>query len=342
MAKIFWTGDRGFIAGYSIQKLLNEGHIVYGVDNDWKYGPLEKSFDKHPNYFHFYGDAKNKDILENIIFSNKIDYIVHGAAWIGGISFFHELAYDLLAENERLTASIFDIAIKAHKEGFLKKIIAISSSMVFESTETFPSKEGDQLICPPPLSTYGFQKLAIEYFVKGAYEQYKLPYTIVRPFNAAGIGEQAAMTETVVMSGNIKLALSHVIPDLIQKIIKGQNPLHILGKGNQIRHYTYAGDLAEGIYQAIFNENALNTDFNLSTPESYTVLELAKIIWDRLNSNVEFNYISDNPYEYDVQCRIPSIDKAEKLLGFKAETSLNKALDEIIPWVIEMVNLEKI
>jgi broad specificity phosphatase PhoE len=53
------------------------------------------------------------------------------------------------------------------------------------------------------------------------------------------------------MSGNVKLALSHVVPDLVQKVLKGQDPLHILGEGDQVRHYTYGGDLAHGIRLAM-------------------------------------------------------------------------------------------
>ena len=87
---------------------------------------------------------------------------------IGGISYFHEFAYDLLAENERIIASTFDAAIWAHRERKLKKITVLSSSMVYESTTVFPTPEGEQLDAPPPLSTYGFQKLACEYFAKGA------------------------------------------------------------------------------------------------------------------------------------------------------------------------------
>ena len=159
---------------------------------------------------------------------------------------------------------------------------AVSSSMIFESTNVYPTPEGEQRKCPPPLSTYGFQKLACEYFVKGAFEQYKLPYTIIRPFNAIGTGEKKALIEKEVFSGNIKLAMSHVVPDLVQKILKGQDPLHILGKGNQIRHYTYAGDLAAGIRICVENEKALNEDFNISTPVSTSVLELAQIIWKKI------------------------------------------------------------
>src|SRR5207302_7612467 len=118
---------------------------------------------------------------------------------------------------------------------------------VYESATVFPTPEGAELSSPPPRSTYGFQKLACEYFARGAWEQYQLPYTIIRPFNCVGIGERRALRDHEVMSGNVRLALSHVVPDLVQKILRGQDPLHILGDGQQARHYTYGGDLAKGI-----------------------------------------------------------------------------------------------
>ena len=137
--------------------------------------------------------------------------------------------------------------------------------MVFESTEHWPSKEGDERKIPPPLSSYGFQKLAVEYFAKAAWDQYQLPYTIVRPFNCVGIGEGRALGDVEIASGNVKLAMSHVVPDIVQKIVKGQDPLHILGEGNQIRHYTYGGDLAKGIVECMSQPAAHNNDFNIST-----------------------------------------------------------------------------
>src|SRR5208337_2320052 len=155
---------------------------------------------------------------------------------------------------------------------------------------------------PPPQSTYGFQKLACEYFARGAWEQYKLPFTIVRPFNCVGIGEGRAKSDREVMSGNVKLAMSHVVPDLVQKIVKGQDPLHILGTGSQIRHYTYGGDLAKGIRVCVEHPAALNQDFNLSTATRTTVLELAELIWRKVHGDSKpFRYVSDPPFEYDVQ-----------------------------------------
>ncbi|MDP7038505.1 MAG: NAD(P)-dependent oxidoreductase, partial [Myxococcota bacterium] len=231
--KILVTGASGFIAGYLIEELLQHNHQVIGLDNFSKYGVLEKSYDNHPDYTFVEGDAKDTEVLATQL--KDCDHFVAAAAMIGGISYFHEYAYDLLAENERITAAAFDAAIHAHKSHQLQKLTVLSSSMVFESTEIYPSKEGDQLKSPPPLSTYGFQKLATEYYAQGALQQYGLPYTIVRPFNCVGIGERRALGDADIRSGNIKLALSHVVPDLVQKVLKKQSPLHILGDGKQIR-----------------------------------------------------------------------------------------------------------
>jgi nucleoside-diphosphate-sugar epimerase len=107
------------------------------------------------------------------------------------------------------------------------------------------------------------------------------------PFNCVGIGERRALCETEVFSGNVKLAMSHVVPDLVQKVLKGQDPLHILGDGQQVRHYTYGGDLARGIRLCIEHPAAVNEDFNLSTARSTTVLELAELVWRKNPRGVE-------------------------------------------------------
>lgn len=335
--KILITGSDGFIAGYLIEELLSHNHEVIGIDNFSKYGKVEKSYDHHPNYKFLEGDAKDANLLKELI--EDCDQMVACGAMIGGISLFHEYAYDLLAENERIIGSTFDAAIWAFKNRRLKKINVISSSMVFENAATFPTPEGEQLKCPPPISTYGFQKLSCEYFAKGAWEQYKLPYTIIRPFNCIGIGEKRALCDKEILSGNIRLAMSHVVPDLVQKILKDQDPLHILGDGTQIRHYTYGGDLAKGITLCIESEKAINEDFNLSTPVSTTVLELAKLIWKRINGDKPFRYVSDHPFKYDVQKRVPCVEKAKRILGFEATTTLEESLEEVIPWIKEQIKL---
>lgn len=335
--KILVTGSAGFICGYVVEELLNHGHTVAGIDNFSKYGEVRKSYDNHPHYHFTKGDVKDIGLMKQLI--EDCDQVLAAAAMIGGISYFHEQAYELLAENERILAATFDAAIWAFKNKKLKKINVLSSSMVYESATNYPSKEGDERLIPPPLSTYGFQKLASEYYCQGAWEQYKLPYTVIRPFNCVGTGEKRALCDSEIFSGNVKLAMSHVVPDLVQKIIKGQDPLHILGSGAQIRHYTYAGDLARGIRLCIESPNSVNESYNLSTPISTTVMELAEIIWKKINPDKPFNYVSDEPFRYDVQKRVPSVEKAKKELGFEVKTTLDEILDEVIPWIANQIEL---
>ena len=302
---------------------------------------MRRGHDDDPRYQLVEGDAKDVKLLTELALD--CDHVVAGAAMIGGISYFHEFAYDLLAENERICAATFDAAIAGRRSGRLERITVISSSMVFESAEVFPTPEGAERTSPPPRSTYGFQKLAVEYFAHGAHEQYSLPYTIVRPFNCVGIGERRALRDHDIMSGNVKLAMSHVVPDLCQKILKGQDPLHILGDGGQVRHYTYGGDLARGIRMAMESPRAVNQDFNLSTAQSTTVRELAEAIWRKVYGDLApLRLVFDPPYEHDVQRRVPDVHKAREILGFEATTSLDSMLDEVIPWIREEIEAGRI
>jgi UDP-glucose 4-epimerase len=332
MSSVVVTGSAGFIAGYLVQELLDQGHEVIGIDNFSKYGPVEKSYSSHPRYRFVTGDAKDVGLLTEL--AADADHLVACAAKIGGISYFHEYAYDLLAENERIVAATFDAALDSFRRGRLQKITVLSSSMVYEGATLFPTPEGHERVCPPPASTYGFQKLACEYFAAGAWQQYRLPYTICRPFNCVGIGERRALHDKDVPSGNVQLAMSHVVPDLVQKILKGQDPLHILGSGAQRRCYTYGGDLARGIAAAIFHPAAANQDFNLSTPVATTVLDLARLIWTKIHgAGRPFRHVCDPAYPHDVQMRIPEVAKAQGVLGFAATTTLSEMLDEVIPWI---------
>src|SRR5207237_6262903 len=161
-------------------------YSVVGIDNFSKYGKVAKSYDSHPGYQLVEGDCRDVELMTRLL--SDCDHFIAGAALIGGISYFHTYAYDLLATNERIIASSCDAAIAARRDGRLRKVTYLSSSMVFESADEWPSYEGQQREIPPPLSSYGFQKLAVEYFARAAGDQYKLPYTLLRPFTCAGIG----------------------------------------------------------------------------------------------------------------------------------------------------------
>ena len=332
MSKVLVSGSAGFIGGYVVEELLACGHSVVGIDDYSKYGKVAKSYDDHERYAFVEGDCRDVALMTELL--SDCDHFIAGSALIGGISYFHAYAYDLLATNERIIAASCDAAIAAHRAGRLQKITVISSSMVFESTDEWPSVEGSERRIAPPRSSYGFQKLAVEYFARAAWDQYGLPYTICRPFNCVGIGEGRALGDVEVLSGNVQLAMSHVVPDLVQKVLKGQDPLRVLGSGEQVRHYTYGGDLARGIVTAMEHPAARNEDFNLSTPYGHTVTELAEVIWRKVKGpDVPLRLEHDDAFEHDVQRRVPATEKAAQVLGFHADTSLEDLLDEVIPWI---------
>jgi len=334
--KVLVSGSAGFIGGYVVEELLRRGYAVVGVDNFSKYGKVKKSYDDHPHYQLIEGDARDVGLMTGLL--SGCDHFIAGAALIGGISYFHTYPYDLLAANERIIAASCDAAIAARRDGRLRKVTYMSSSMVFESASEWPSQEGQQREIPPPLSSYGFQKLAVEYFAQAAWDQYQLPFTIARPFNCVGIGESRALGDEEILSGNVRLAMSHVVPDLVQKVLKGQDPLHVLGSGDQVRHYTYGGDLATGIVTAMEHPDATGEDFNLSTAQGTSVRELAEVIWRSIKGDgVPLRIVHDDPFTHDVQRRIPDVEKAKRILGFEATTSLGQMLDEVIPWIASAV-----
>jgi UDP-glucose 4-epimerase len=345
--KVLVTGAAGFIAGYVVPELLAAGYEVVGLDDFSKYGYTERSYDSHPNYHFTYGDASDPAVVTKLL--DGCDHFIAGAAKIGGIGYFHAFPYDLLAGNERLTAAAGDAAKAAYQAGRLQKVTWISSSMVYESAtrDQLPSVEGSERQIAPPISSYGFAKLAVEYFARTLEEQYGVPYTILRPFNCVGTGEAGSVHNGDGIHsrcggpGNLELGMSHVVPDLVRKVLQGQDPLHILGTGQQVRHYTYGGDLARGIVASLTHPDALNEDFNLSSPVPTRVLELAWLISLKITGR-EPNIAHDEPFEHDVQWRMPSTDKAEKVLGWTAETSLSAMLDEVIPWVRDAMTAGKL
>jgi nucleoside-diphosphate-sugar epimerase len=173
--KILVTGAAGFIAGYLVEELLGAGHKVVGLDNYSKYGPVEHAYDTNPHYRGVTGDAKDVGLVKELL--ADCDQFVAGAAIIGGISLFHELAYDLIAESERITARRLRRGHRRPPQGAAPKNhrrLIVDGLREHERL----SNSREQRRCPPPRSTYGFQKLATEYFAQGAHEQYGLPYTM--------------------------------------------------------------------------------------------------------------------------------------------------------------------
>ena len=96
MKKILITGSQGFIGSYLCAEFLDKGYHVVGIDNFSKYGPITRAHDSHPNFELIEMDAINLDPRRNWRHPTltDVDYIIAGAAMIGGITYFHKYAYD--------------------------------------------------------------------------------------------------------------------------------------------------------------------------------------------------------------------------------------------------------
>ena len=163
--------------------------------------------------------------------------MIHCAAIVGGIANFHRLPYTLTEVNNALYNSVIGAALEAQVERF----VYISSSMVFERATEFPTPEDHLADCVPPRSAYGFSKLTGEVYCRAAHEQFGLPFTICRPFNAYGPGELP----------DEEPGIAHAVPDLIRKVLSGRRPLAIFGDGTQTRTLTHVDDIAAGVLAAM-------------------------------------------------------------------------------------------
>ncbi len=328
--KVLVTGSAGFLAGYLVPELLDAGHDVVGIDNYSKYGEIARPHDGHPGYRFIRGDAKDAELLTTLC--EGCDAIVAAAAMVGGIAFFKRFEYDILAENERIVASTFDAAIRSHARGDVRRVVVVSSSMVFESAASFPTREADVVSIPPPRSTYGLHKLAAERLAAAATRQHGIEYAIARLGNVVGLGDRGDPRGGLVSSGGLSLAMGHVIHDLVLKALKGQDPLHLFGDGRQTRRYTHAADVARGIRMCLESPAAANEDFNIASPVTTTVDELAGRIWRAVKGDVPLRIVHEPGFEYDVQRSEPDVTKARDVLGFEATRSLDAVIDEVVRW----------
>ncbi|MDJ0787730.1 MAG: NAD(P)-dependent oxidoreductase [Myxococcota bacterium] len=312
--KIAVTGGAGFIGRSVVLELLAKGHEVVVIDD------LSKPADAVPPEWDLVRlDLTRPDGLREAM--SGCARVVHLAAKIGGIGYFHRHPALILSDNNRLYSNVFEAAAELGME----RMVYVSSSMVFESATSFPSAEADLASIPPPITAYGCSKLVGEWYCRAFREEHGLPYTILRPFNAYGINE---------LPGD-DVGYAHVIPDLVKKTLFGGPKLEILGDGKQTRCFTHVSDLARGIAIALEHPAAEDEDFNLGSDRETTMLDLARLIHDMLRPEAPFEPVFVPGFEHDIRRRVPDVSKAERLLGFRPEVSLEQGLPEVVQWIAE-------
>lgn len=316
MSRVLVTGGAGTIGAAVVRRLLRDPDFEVRVSDqreapDW----MREGCEIHR------GDLRELDEARKAI--KGCSHVIHLAAIVGGIANFHKLPYTLSEVNSALYNAIFRAAIEADVERFTY----VSSSMVFENATQYPTREDYLPECPVPTSAYGFSKLTGEVYCRAAHAEFGLPYTICRPFNAYGPGE---MPEN-------EPGIAHAVPDLIRKSLQRLRPLPIFGTGEHTRTLTHVDDIADGIVTATASPAGLNEDFNISASEELTVAEIARICW-RLSGNdpddLEFEHLPS--FEVDVVRRWPSVEKAERVLGWKARIGVEEGIAATVAWLASL------
>jgi len=313
MNRILVTGGAGTIGQAVVRRLLRDPAFEVKV-SDQRPAPawMREGCEVHT------GDLRQ--LAEARTAMSRCARVIHLAAIVGGIAHFHKLPHTLTEVNNALYNAVFRAALDADVQRFTY----VSSSMVFERAEEFPTTEAYLPRCPTPVSAYGFSKLTGEVYCRAAHDEHGLPYTICRPFNAYGPGE---MPED-------EPGIAHAVPDLIRKSLARPKRLAIFGDGTHTRTLTHVDDIADGIVVATGAAAGLNEDFNISASDELTVAEIARICWEASGNDpaaLEFEHLPS--FAVDVVRRWPSVEKAQRLLGWESQIGVREGIAATVEWL---------
>jgi UDP-glucose 4-epimerase len=316
VSRVLVTGGAGTIGAAVVRRLLADPAYEVRV-SDQRLAPqwMREGCEVHT------GDLRQLDEARTAM--SGCTHVIHLAAIVGGIANFHKLPYTLTEVNNGLYNAVFRAALDIEVERF----VYVSSSMVFERAEEYPTTEQYLPSCPVPESAYGFSKLTGEVYCRAAHDEHGLRFTICRPFNAYGPGEVP----------DSEPGIAHAVPDLIEKVLAGQRPLQIFGSGEQTRTLTHVEDIADGVVTAMGSPAGLNEDFNISASREMTVAEIARVIWEACGEDPDEFQLEHLPtFAVDVQRRWPSVEKARKLLGWEARISVEDGIAATVAWLREL------
>jgi UDP-glucose 4-epimerase len=308
--KIFITGGAGFIANKIIENLISSNKVI--VYDNFSRDTLSKSkYINHKNLQVIKGDVLNFELLKK---SMKGAQIVIHAAGIAGI--------DTVIKRPTLTMKVNMIGTaNALEAAYFNKVkdrfIDFSTSEVFGSMAYKSNEETYASIGEAGIArwTYAVSKLAGEHLAMAYYKEYKLPVVSVRPFNIYGPGQTG--------EGAILI--------FIKKALKNQN-LYIYGDGSRIRAWCYVDDFVKGLIKLIENPKAIGQSFNIGNSRAVvTVYGLAQTICRVLKSKSKIIFRPD--LSADIELRIPSVEKANRVLNFNAKIDLEQGILKTAQWL---------
>lgn len=307
---ILITGGAGFIANILISRLIEDNQII-AFDNFHRDTLSDSAFSNHSNLKVIKGDVLD---YTRVFDSMKDCQIVIHAAAIAGIDTVIKRPTNTMRVNMIGTANVLEAS---HKHGISERVVDFSTSEVFGS-RAFRSTENDNTVSGSAGEarwTYAVSKLAGEHLTMAYFKEFGLPVVSVRPFNVYGPGQTG--------EGALQI--------FIKRALAGED-IYIYGDGNQIRAWCYVEDFVDGLMCCIENPKAVGESFNIGNSRAVvTIYGLAQTVLRVLNS--KSTIVFKPPLSADIELRIPSVDKAERILGFKAKYDLEYGIAQTAGWM---------
>jgi UDP-glucose 4-epimerase len=303
---IFITGGAGFIANTLIKHYVENNKIHRDTLSS-------SGVASHCNIRIIKGDVLDFSALCEAMAG--ADIVIH-AAGIAGIDTVIKNPVRTMRVNMIGTANTLEAA---HLNGISERFIDFSTSEVFGSM-AFRSSETDQTVSGSAGEarwTYAVSKLAGEHLAQAYYAQHQLPCVTVRPFNVYGPGQTG--------EGALQI--------FIKKALNNET-IHIDGDGNQIRSWCYVDDFVNCLTRCIEDPKAIGESFNIGNARAViTILGLAQTVCRVLKS--ESAIVFNPPLSADIALRIPSVEKTNNVLGFKAKVDLEEGIQLTAQWLRE-------
>lgn len=314
MKRVFITGGAGFIASNIIARLVERSQIVV-YDNFHRDTFSGSPYAKHPNITVVRGDVLDADKVVQAMAGS--DVVIHAAA-IAGIDTVIRMPVQTMRVNMLGTANVLEAArINGIKDRFIDfSTSEVFGSMAFKVTEEALTVAGS---AGEARWTYAVSKLAGEHLASAYHKQFGLPVVCVRPFNVYGPGQTG--------EGAIQV--------FIKRALKGET-IHIDGDGNQIRAWCYVDDFVDGLMQCLEHPAAIGQSFNIGNARAViTILGLAHTVCRVLNS--QSSIVFDPPLSADIAIRIPDVEKAARILGFRSKVDLEEGVRRTADWMRERI-----
>jgi UDP-glucose 4-epimerase len=312
---ILITGGAGFIGSSLAEKLVDHNQIIL-LDRSFAPSPIQyTSLLRHPNVTPVQGDILDVDLRALV---KQADVVVHAAA-ILGVNRVCASGRETLETNYVGTSRILK-ALDASTT--IQRFVYFSTSEVFGVNSYRVDEASRPTVGPIAESrwSYAMSKLAGEHLVASYFRETCLPITIVRPFNIFGPRRTG------------DYALRRFILNALQN-----QPLEIYGDGTQIRSWCYIEDFCAALLQMIVRPGAVGEDFNIGHPgNTVTIYELAQRVIQLAESSSPILFCA-SPFP-DISIRVPSLDKARRLLGYEPKYDLNTGLKLTIQWFCDNVN----